>query len=142
MRKFLDWVAWYTLAPKGSALAMGLKLAEEGRAEMPRVGRAPRRNAAASGSPPRGPASSRWPQGGLVHVKRELAQAASVSVGVIDGLVDEGTLETVALPPEPVGGDARTRTRPSPALRGQREAAQALVAAVAEGGGASRSSRA
>ena len=30
MRKFLDWIAWYTLAPKGSALAMGLKLATSG----------------------------------------------------------------------------------------------------------------
>src|SRR5687768_4334027 len=26
MRRFLDWIAWYTLAPRGSALAMGLKL--------------------------------------------------------------------------------------------------------------------
>jgi primosomal protein N' (replication factor Y) len=40
--------------------------------------------------------------GGLVHGKRELAKLASVGVGVIDGLVDEGTLETVALAPEPV----------------------------------------
>ena len=45
MRKFLDWVAWYTLAPKGSALAMGLKLAGRG------PGRG--RRASASGSPGR-----------------------------------------------------------------------------------------
>ena len=30
MRKFLDWVAWYTLAPKGSALAMGLQTGRPG----------------------------------------------------------------------------------------------------------------
>ncbi len=38
MRKFLDWVAWYTLAPKGSALGMGLKLADPDRPEAVRVG--------------------------------------------------------------------------------------------------------
>ena len=38
LRKFLDWVAWYTLAPKGSALGMGLKLADFDRPETVRVG--------------------------------------------------------------------------------------------------------
>ena len=64
-------------------------------------------------------------------MKRELAQAAAVSAGVIDGLVDEGTLETVALPPEPVAEP------PDPGIRqrgtlsdDQRAAADALVAAV------------
>ena len=132
MRKFLDWVAWYTLAPKGSALAMGLKLAEEGRAEMPRVG------VRLAGSPPRRITPPRARvleivQGGLTHVKRDLAQAASVSPGVIDGLVDEGTLETVALPPEPVAEP------PDPAFGSavlspeQLSAANALVAAVSAG---------
>ena len=26
LRRFIDWLAWYTLAPKGSALAMALRL--------------------------------------------------------------------------------------------------------------------
>ena len=38
MRKFLDWIAWYTLAPKGSALAMGLKIPDHDRQEVARVG--------------------------------------------------------------------------------------------------------
>src|SRR3954463_1122741 len=38
MRKFLDWIAWYTLAPKGSALAMGLKIPDPDRQEVARVG--------------------------------------------------------------------------------------------------------
>ncbi len=37
MRKFLDWIAWYTLAPKGSALAMGLKIPDADRQEVARV---------------------------------------------------------------------------------------------------------
>jgi primosomal protein N' (replication factor Y) len=41
-------------------------------------------------------------EGGLVHSKRALAEAAACSPGVIDGLVDEGALEAVALAPEPV----------------------------------------
>ena len=39
MRGFLDWIAWYTLAPRGSALAMGLKLPGRGPGrDVPRVG--------------------------------------------------------------------------------------------------------
>ncbi len=133
MRRFVDWLAWYTLAPKGSALAMGLKLPEEGRAETARVG------VRLAGPPPKRvtPARARVlaaAQGGAVHLKRELAQAAEVSVGVVDGLVDEGTLETVALIPEPAA------ERPDPDFvaaslwSGQEEAAAALVEIVRRGG--------
>jgi primosomal protein N' (replication factor Y) len=38
MRRLVDWIAWYTLAPRGSALAMTLKLPGDGRADDPRVG--------------------------------------------------------------------------------------------------------
>jgi primosomal protein N' (replication factor Y) len=133
MRKFLDWLAWYTLAPKGSALAMGLKLPEEGRAEATRVG------VRLSGPPPRRltPARQRvldMVEGGLVMLKRELAQAAAVSMSVVDGLIDEGTLETVSLAPEPVA------ERPDPDFGhtqlsdDQRAAADTLVSTMREGG--------
>ncbi|MFN3351816.1 primosomal protein N', partial [Pseudorhodoplanes sp.] len=39
---------------------------------------------------------------GMARGKSDLAQEAGVSAGVIDGLIDEGTLETLVLPPEPV----------------------------------------
>ena len=39
---------------------------------------------------------------GMTRAKGDAAREAGVSAGVIDGLVDEGTLETVVLPPEPV----------------------------------------
>ena len=48
---------------------------------------------------------------GLLRSKGEAAEEAGVSIGVIDGLIDEGTLETVALPPEPVGAPARSGFR-------------------------------
>ena len=38
----------------------------------------------------------------MTRAKGEAAREAGVSAGVIDGLIDEGTLETVVLPPEPV----------------------------------------
>ena len=38
----------------------------------------------------------------MVRGKSDAAREAGVSAGVIDGLIDEGTLETVVLPPEPV----------------------------------------
>ena len=39
---------------------------------------------------------------GLIRGKSEAAVEAGVSVGVIEGLIDEGALETLVLPPEPV----------------------------------------
>ncbi len=99
LRKFLDWVAWYTLAPKGSALGMGLKLADFDRPETVRVG------IRLAGPPPRRMTPTRQrvldaAADGLVRLKRDLAHEAGVSAGVIDALVDEGTFETVALRPE------------------------------------------
>jgi primosomal protein N' (replication factor Y) (superfamily II helicase) len=130
MRKLVDWMAWYTLAPKGSVLALALKLPEEGRAEVARVG-----VRLVGASPKRmTPARSRVlaaAQGGLVHLKRELAQAASVSTGVIDGLIDEGTLETVALTPEPVAERPDPDHLRAPLSESQRAAAHVLAAAVA-----------
>ena len=51
---------------------------------------------------------------GLVRGKSEAAHEAGVSAGVINGLIDEGALETLVLPPEPVArppdpGSSRAR---------------------------------
>ncbi|MFL5157536.1 MAG: primosomal protein N', partial [Microvirga sp.] len=131
MRKFLDWIAWYTLAPKGSALAMGLKIPDPDRQEVARVG------VRLAGALPKRMTPARQKvveiaQDGIVRLKSELAHAAGVSSGVVDGLIDEGTLETVALLAEPVA------EMPDPAFGhtalsdGQREAAHELVAAMGE----------
>jgi primosomal protein N' (replication factor Y) len=39
---------------------------------------------------------------GMLRSKSEAAHEAGVSAGVVNGLIDEGALETVVLPPEPV----------------------------------------
>ena len=73
-------------------------------------------------------------EGGLVHLKRHLAEAAGVSAGVVDGLVDEGTLESVALAPEPVA-EAPDPDHAGAALSAaQAAAAQVLVDLVRPGG--------
>jgi primosomal protein N' (replication factor Y) len=81
LRRLLDWVAWYTLAPKGSALTLGLRLPDGPRPESIRVGvrlagPAPKRITPARGR------VIELAQDGLVRTKRELAQGAAVSVAV------------------------------------------------------------
>ncbi|MGY6570467.1 MAG: primosomal protein N', partial [Salinarimonas sp.] len=130
LRKFLDWVARWTLAPRGSVLAMALKRPDEERGEAIRVG------IRLAGPPPQRmtPARTRVitaAEGGLLFSKSDLARAAGVSAGVIDGLVDEGTLETCIMPqedpfPPPDPDHAITRLGPA-----QESAARSLSEAVA-----------
>ncbi|GGH31454.1 primosomal protein N' [Alsobacter metallidurans] len=130
LRKLVDWVARYTLAPKGMVLRMALR-APDPDASPERITTGVR----LSGPPPSRmtPARQRVlaaAEGGFALPKRALADAAAVSVGVIDGLVDEGTLETVGIPPPPIA------PRPDPDHQhpvleaGQADAAQILRDAV------------
>ncbi len=130
LRRFVEWVARYTLAPRGMVLRMALRGPDHDEPERMQVG------VRLVGPPPERmtPARARViaaAEGGLAFGKRALAEAAAVSVGVVDGLVDEGTLEAVGIPPPPIA------PRPDPdhattALEdGQAAAARALVGAVA-----------
>src|SRR6476620_1279220 len=132
LRKLVDWVANYTLSPRGMILRMALRMGELG----------PERERVAvrlSGPPPQRmtPARRRVMAAladGLLRTKAEAAKDAGVSTGVIDGLVDEGTLEVVALPPEPVVRQPDPDYR-APELTGpQRMAADILRGAVKQGG--------
>ncbi|MGL4445221.1 MAG: primosomal protein N', partial [Alsobacter sp.] len=131
-RRFVEWVARYTLAPRGMVLRMALRGPDHDEPERMQVG------VRLAGPPPERMTPSRArviaaAEGGLAFSKRALAEAAAVSVGVVDGLVDEGTLEAVGIPPPPIA------PRPDPdhaatALEdGQAAAARALVEAVAAG---------
>src|SRR5205823_4119977 len=71
---------------------------------------------------------------GLLRAKREIVEEAGVSPGVIDGLVDEGTLETAALAPEPVARPPDPDFAAPDLSAAQAEAADALRAAMAAGG--------
>ncbi|MCL2452342.1 MAG: primosomal protein N', partial [Alphaproteobacteria bacterium] len=100
-RDFIDWVARWTLNPRGMVLRMMIASPFHVRPEIPRVG------VRLIGPPPTRltPARTRVltaAQGGLAYPKKALAETAGCSISVIESLIDEGTLETIALPPEPV----------------------------------------
>lgn len=132
LRKFVDWVSNYTLAPKGMVLRMTLRMGELGpereRVAVRLAGPAPQRLT---------PARRRVLDAladGLLRTKSEAAKDTSVSVGVIDGLVDEGTLEVVALPPEPVARQPDPDYRNPELTPAQSMAADILRGAVRQGG--------
>jgi primosomal protein N' (replication factor Y) (superfamily II helicase) len=94
---FADWVANYTLSLPGMVLRM---MMSAGRAFSPP---APRYGVRLIGAPPERmtPARARVleaAKSGLIWVKSSLAEAAGVSPGVIDGLVDAGVLIAEPLP--------------------------------------------
>ena len=100
LRSLVDWVSNYTLSARGMVLRMSLRMGENLGPERTRVG------VRLIGEPPRRMTPSRRRvieclSDGLLHGKSDTAREAGVSTGVIDGLVDEGTLETEAMPPPP-----------------------------------------
>ncbi len=95
LRALVDWVANYTLSARGMVLRMCLRMGEHLGPERVRMG------VRLIGEPPKRltPARRRLIEvlsDGLLHGKSEAAREAGVSAGVIDGLVDEGTLATEA----------------------------------------------
>ncbi len=100
LRKFVEWVSGYTLSPRGMVLRMALRMGEHLGPERVRVG------VRMAGPPPQRMTAARARvlallADGLARAKGDAAREAGVSAGVIDGLIDEGTLEAVPLPAEP-----------------------------------------
>ena len=133
LRQFVDWVSSYTLASRGMVLRMALRMGEHLGPGRERVGvrlagPAPQRMTAA-----RSRVLSLFADG-LMRLKNEASQEAGVSAGVIDGLIDEGTLETVVLPPEPVASQPDPDFRTPEFSLAQLAAADALRTTVEQGG--------
>lgn len=134
-RNFIDRVARYTLSPPGAVLRM--TLSSTGALEPPKPITAYRRAAL----PPEGAKLSAARrrvlallEDGPPRLPAELAREAGCGAGVIKGMAEAGLLETVLLPgfdPVPQPDLARPR-----AVLGesQREAADRLIDAVADGG--------
>ncbi len=98
LRQLVDWVSNYTLSARGMVLRMTLRMGENLGPERMRLG------VRLVGEPPRRltPARQRVIEvlsDRLLHGKSEAAREAGVSSGVIDGLVDEGTLTVEVMPP-------------------------------------------
>ncbi len=96
-RRFAEWVARYTLSPKGMVLKMMMSAGEVFSPDTPRWGYR------LAGPPPTRMTTERKraieaAEGGLVWTKASLAERAGVSYGVIDGLAKAGTFMRVELP--------------------------------------------
>ncbi|MEO6782954.1 MAG: primosomal protein N', partial [Bradyrhizobium sp.] len=132
LRSLVDWVANYTLSARGMVLRMTLRMGEHLGPERMRMG------VRLIGEPPRRltPARRRLIgilSDGLLHGKSEAAREAGVSAGVIDGLVDEGTL-TVEPMPAALAPPAPDPSYAQPDFsRQQRTAVDALRALAANG---------
>lgn len=99
LRAFIDWVAAWTLAPRGMVLRMATRAAEEAGDEPMRIGLR-LTGAAPNRATPARQRVLEAAEGGIATSKADLARRAGVSTSVIDALVDDGVLETLALPPE------------------------------------------
>lgn len=132
-RRFIDWLANYTLAPRGMVLRMALRAGEHLGPERERVG------VRLAGPRPQRMTPARMRvlsalADGMVRPKSEAAREAGVSPGVIDGLVDEGTLEAVVLPPETAADPPDPDFASIELSPAQAAAADALRATVRAGG--------
>jgi len=133
LRRFIDWVADYTLSSRGMVLRMALRMGEHLgpqrlRVGVRRAGPAPERLTGARSRVMAVLAD------GLVRDKRDLAREAGVSVSVVDGLVDGGTLETIALAADGVAAPPDPDHAVPDLSQAQQEAATSLRASVAAGG--------
>src|SRR5947207_4981094 len=132
LRALVDWVSNYTLSARGMGLRMTLRMGENlgperMRAGVRLVGEAPRRMT---------PARRRLIEvlsDGLLHGKSEAAREAGVSAGVIDGLVDEGTLVVEAMPP-PLAPPAPDPSFEQPEFSSQQRTAVDAMRALAANG--------
>ncbi len=130
LRQFVDWVARWTMAPRGMVLRMGVRAPDAVGPEPIRIG------VRLTGAQPERmtPARKRVlaaAEGGLAFPKSALAEAAAVSAGVIDGLVDEGALEAISLAAEPVALPPQADFAALPLEPDQQAGAQALRQSVA-----------
>ena len=97
----IEWAANYTLAPRGMVLRMALRFDAELSDPRARIG------VRIAGAKPKRMTAARERVLGLLadgftRQKAEAAKEAGVSPGVIGGLINEGTLEAIELPPEPI----------------------------------------
>jgi primosomal protein N' (replication factor Y) (superfamily II helicase) len=129
LRDFIDWVARYTLAPRGMVLRMALRGPERDQPERIKIGVRLAGPAPARLTPARSRVIAAAGEGQVIS-KSALAETAGVSVAVIDGLIDEGTLEALALAPRPIAPCPDPAFARATLESDQQIAAEGLVAAV------------
>ena len=129
MRSFVDWVANYTLAPRGLVMKMALRNPDALREERPRIGVRKTGKMPARLTPQRERVLALVEETALL-TKAELAAEAGVSLAVVNALIDDGALEAVALPPIVHGVALDPDAGQVDLSLAQQEAAKKLVEAV------------
>ena len=129
MRRFVDWVAHYTLSPPGMVARMLLRAPEAFDPEpwtegIKLTGLQPDRM---TGARQRVLAAA---EDGLAWTRSGLAHAAGVSPSVIDGLRQQGVFETVMIPPRPVVAAPDTAYAAAELMPNQLAAANSLKAGI------------
>jgi primosomal protein N' (replication factor Y) len=135
LRRFVDWVAAYTLSPPGAVLRMAMSAPAALDPPAPQAGwRAAAAPAAgARMTPPRARVLALLADG-AARAGGEIARAAGVAPAVLRGMADAGLVEPALLPRRPRFAAPDT-ARPGPALGPEQDAAAAaLRAAVAARG--------
>lgn len=129
MRRFVDWVASYTLSPPGMVARMVLRVPAAFDPEPPAQGlrlgeHRPERMTSARAR------VIEMAQDGLSWSRSGLAHAAGVSTSVVNGLIAQGVFETVLIPPRPVvAAPDPEYCQPELSIE-QREAADQLIAKI------------
>src|SRR5271170_101073 len=129
LRDFIDWVARWTLAPRGSVLRMAVRAPEATAAPPPKWGFRKTGNYTARLTPARTRVLLAL-DAATPMAKTALAVMAGCGTGVVDGLFDDGALEAVELPAEPVAPAPDPEFGRRPLEADQEVAAEALVGAV------------
>src|SRR5277367_6342622 len=129
LRDFIDWVARWTLAPRGSVLRMAVRAPEATAAPPPKWGYRKTGNYPARLTPARTRVLLAL-DAATPMAKTALAVMAGCGTGVVDGLFDDGALEAVELPPEPVAPAPDPEFGRRRLEADQETAAEALVRAV------------
>jgi len=132
MRRFVDWIAAYTLSPPGMVARMILRAPEAFDPEpwtegLRLAGDKPARMTAARAR------VLELAGDGLAWTRSGLAHAAGVSSTVIDGLKAQGAFETVMIPPQPVVAAPDTGHAAAELTPQQQAAAATLRQGVAAG---------
>jgi len=132
-RRFIDWVAGYTLAAPGAVLRMALSVPKALEPPRPVTGYrlaegAEEARAGIKPTPARGKVVAVLADG-PARPLAELARAAGVGVSVVKGLAKAGVLETVELAP-PAAFEAPRPERAGPTLSPDQDAAAATLRAT------------
>jgi len=133
-RRFIDWVAAYTMAPRGAVLRMAMSVPGALRPPRPTTGYHLRADFTLEAAEIRMTDARRRviaeARDGQARGARELARAAGVGPSVVRGLIAAGVLEAVTIAPMPVfetpdGARAGLRLTPAQAAAAERLADRA-----------------